>query len=73
MNQITGRQFNKLIERGFSPQEARKIVYEQQVKKWNIIPWTFTLTEQGKKYSSLSSQERDVIRKDLYKNNNNNG
>ena len=52
--------------------DARKLAYEQQVKNWNIIPWTFTLTEQGKEYSNKSSKERDKIRKEKYLYNTNN-
>lgn len=66
MNILT-RQIHKLQkERGFDIDKARKIVYEQQLKNWHIIPWTFTLTEKGKEYSALTSEERERLRNKKY-------
>ena len=67
MNIVT-QQIRKLVDRWFTPDEARAITYEQQLKNWNIEEWTFSLTKSGKEYSSLSSKDRDLIRKDKYKN-----
>lgn len=67
MNIIT-RQISKLRKRWYSAKEAREITYNQQLKNWNIEKWTFKLTEQGKKYSNLSPQEREIFRNNKYKN-----
>ena len=61
---IFSRQQYKLIhERGFDPETARKIAYRQQVKNWNLIPWTYQLTDKGRERSNLFSEKRDYIRK----------
>ena len=61
---IFSRQQYKLIhERGFSPEAARIIAYKQQQKNWNLIPWTFKLSEKGKEWSNLFSEKRDYIRR----------
>lgn len=67
MNILT-RQMRKLVDRWYSADEARGIIYEQQLKNWHIEQWTFKLTEKGKEYSSLTPEERDLIRKEKYKN-----
>lgn len=67
MNILT-RQMRKLLDRWYTAQEARGIIYEQQLKNGNIEKGSFKLTENGIKYSSLSSEERDLIRKEKYKN-----
>lgn len=67
MNIIT-RQINKLIERGYTANEARKITYDQQLKNGRIEKGSFKLTEEWERYSSLSPEERDLVRKESYKN-----
>lgn len=61
---IFSRQQYKLIhERGFSPEDARRIAYKSQVKNWNLIPWTYQLTEKWKEWSNLFSEKREYIRR----------
>lgn len=67
MNIVT-RQIRKLVDRWYNPDDARKICYDQQLKNWHIEKWSFKLTEKGNEYSSLSSEERDLIRKEKYSN-----
>lgn len=66
---ILSRQIWKLTQRGYSLEDAKRIAYSQQVKNGNIIPWTFQLTEQGKEYSNLFSEKREVMRREKYKAN----
>lgn len=67
MNIIT-RQIRQLVKRWYNWQEAREITYNQQLENWNIEKGSFKLTDKGKEYSSLTSEERDLIRKEKYKN-----
>lgn len=60
---IFSRQQWQLIQRWYSPEDARRIAYQTQVKSWNVVPWTYQLTEKWKQYSELSSQQRNKIRK----------
>lgn len=61
---ILARQIWKLqTERGYSLEDAKRIAYSQQVKNWNVKPWTFQLTDQGKQYSRLYSEKRADLRK----------
>ena len=64
---IRSRQVWKLQQRGFPLADAKRIAYKQQVRNWNIIPWTYQLTDQGKEYSNLFSEKRAVIRKERAK------
>lgn len=61
---ILARQIWKLqTERWYSLEDAKRIAYSQQVKNWNVKPWTFQLTDQGKEYSRLFSEKRAELRK----------
>ena len=61
---ILARQIWKLQnERWYSLEDAKRIAYVQQVKNWNVKPWTFQLTDQGKQYSWLFSEKRAEMRK----------
>lgn len=64
---IFSRQVWKLQQRGFPLADAKRIAYRQQVTNWNIVPWTYQLTDQGKEYSNLFSEKRAVVRKDRAK------
>ena len=67
---ILARQIWKLqTERGYPLEDAKRIAYSQQVKKWNVKQWTFQLTEQGKQYSYLFSEKRADLRKRRAKEN----
>lgn len=66
---IFSRQVWKLQQRWFPLADAKRIAYTQQVRNWNIIPWTYQLTEEWKTYSNLFSEKRAVIRKDRAKQN----
>lgn len=63
MSNILTSQINKLIDRGFKADKAREIAYAQQVRRWNIKPWTFELTENGKRYSSMPPEKREEVRR----------
>lgn len=61
---ILARQIWKLQnERWYSLEDAKRIAYAQQVKNWNVKPWTFQLTDQWKQYSRLFSEKRADLRK----------
>lgn len=62
MTNIMSRQQRRLIQRWFTPIEARRIAYSQQLNKWNIEKWTYNLTEQGKQYSALETRQRAIMR-----------
>lgn len=66
---IFSRQVWKLQQRGYPLADAKRIAYKQQVRNWNIKPWTYQLTEQGKEYSNLFSEKRAVIRKNRARQN----
>lgn len=66
---IFSRQVRKLQQRGFDLVTAKRIAYKQQVRNWNIKPWTYQLTDQGKEYSNLFSEKRAVIRKERARQN----
>lgn len=63
MTNIFNRQQWKLMQRGFSEDDARRIAYKQQKNSWNLIPWTFRLSDQWKEYSKKKPFERAVERK----------
>ena len=44
-------------------------IFSRQVWNWNIKPWTYQLTEQGKEYSNLFSEKRAIIRKNRARQN----
>lgn len=62
MSNILSRQQWRLIQRGYTPLEARRIAYQQQVKAGNIVPWTYQLTEKWKAYSNLEPRQRAIAR-----------
>ena len=62
MTNILSRQQWRLIQRWFTPEQARRIAYKQQVAKWNVIAGSYQLTEQWKKYSELETRQRAIIR-----------
>lgn len=62
MSNILSRQQWRLIQRWFTPDQARRIAYNQQVKNGNVIQWTYTLTEKGKQYSELEPRSRARFR-----------
>lgn len=66
---IFSRQVWKLQQRGFPLADAKRIAYKQQVANWNLQPWTYQLTDQGKEYSNLFSEKRAVIRKNRARQN----
>lgn len=66
---IFSRQVWKLQQRGYPLADAKRIAYYQQVRNWNIQPWTYQLTEQGKEYSNLFSEKRAIIRKNRARQN----
>ena len=66
---IFSRQVRKLQQRGFPLADAKRIAYSQQVRNWNIQPWTYQLTDRWKEYSNLFSEKRAVIRKERAKAN----
>lgn len=67
---IFSRQVWKLTAQRWLPLDyAKRLAYSQQVKNWNIVPWTYQLTDQWKEYSNLFSEKRAVIRKDRARQN----
>lgn len=46
---------------------AKRLAYKTQLRNWNIIMWTYQLTDQWKEYSNLFSEKRAVIRKNRAK------
>lgn len=66
---IFSRQVRKLQQRGFDLASAKRIAYKQQVANWNLIPWTYQLSDQWKEYSNLFSEKRAVIRKNRARQN----
>lgn len=66
---IFSRQVRKLQQRWFPLQDAKRIAYKQQVKNWNLIPWTYQLSDQWKEYSNLFSEKRAVIRRNRTRQN----
>lgn len=66
---IFSRQVWKLQQRWYPLADAKRIAYYQQVRNWNIKPWTYQLTEQGKEYSNLFSEKRAIIRKNRARQN----
>ena len=62
MTNILSRQQRRLIQRWFTPLEARRIAYAQQVKNGNVEKWTYNLTDKGKQYSSLETRQRAIMR-----------
>lgn len=51
-----------------TPEQARKVAYAQQVKNWNVIPWTYQLTEKWKAYSELEPRSRAQFRYAKHRN-----
>lgn len=66
---IFSRQIYKLQQRWFPLADAKRIAYKQQVTNWNLIPWTYQLSDQWKEYSNLFSEKRAVIRKNRARQN----
>lgn len=62
MADIFQRQQWRLRQRWFSPEDARRIAYEQQKNKWNISDW-YKLSDQWKQYGDYTSLQREIIRK----------
>ena len=57
------------INKGMTDEQAAAIAYKQQLKNWNLVPWTYRLSEQWRIYSdSTTVASRKKIRKDKYKN-----
>lgn len=63
---IFSRQIRKIQQRWVPLADAKRIAYYQQVKNWNLIPWTYQLTDQWKEYSNLFSEKRAIARKQKY-------
>jgi hypothetical protein len=59
---IFSRQQFRLIQRWFKPEDARRIAYQTQVKNGNVTPWTYQLTDKGKRYSELEPRQRSIMR-----------
>lgn len=66
---IMSRQVRKLTERGYDLEDAKRIAYSQQLRKWNIIPGTWQLTEQWQAYSWMHPNDRARYRKQKYAQN----
>lgn len=62
MTNIFSRQQRHLQQRWYSEEEARKIAYVQQQRKWNLQLASFRLSEQWQQYSNMSSADRAIIR-----------
>lgn len=62
MTNIFSRQQWHLRQRWYSEEEARKIAYVQQQRKWNLQTASFRLSEKWQQYSAISSAERAIIR-----------
>lgn len=60
---VFSRQQWKLEQRGYTKEEARKIAYAQQKKNWNLIPWTFKLSEQWRQRSKMKPYQREIDRR----------
>lgn len=63
---IRARQVRKLQQRGFPLADAKRIAYRQQVNAGNLVPNSYSLTEQWKEYSNLFSEKRAFLRKQKY-------
>lgn len=66
---IWSRQVWKLTQRWFPMADAKRIAYRQQVNAGNLIPWSYSLSEQWKEYSNLFSEKRAFLRKQKYMQN----
>lgn len=66
---IMSRQVWKLTERWYDLEDAKRIAYTQQLRKWNIIPGTWQLTEQWQEYSRMHPNDRAKLRKQQYAQN----
>ena len=62
MTNIFSRQQRHLKQRWYSDEEARKIAYVQQQRKWNLELASFKLSSQWQQYSNLSPWERAILR-----------
>lgn len=60
---VFSRQQRHLINRWYSPEEARKIAYVQQQRLWNLQLASFKLSEKWQWYSLLSPWERAIQRR----------
>lgn len=61
---IFSRMVWKLTNERWLPLDyAKRLAYKTQLRNWNIIMWTYQLTDQWKEYSNLFSEKRAIIRK----------
>ncbi len=63
MPNIFNMQMHNLMNKWFSERDAKAITYKSQKRKWTLDWDSYRLNDDGKQYSELTSDQREILRK----------